>query len=77
MLDRLTEALKKNLADVVEWVSAQDMGQLRNNLVLMEGKAHQAAYDSLRLCAAVRIFEETVREQGGGDLLDFLEEDEE
>lgn len=76
-LQNSTKALKKNLADVVEWVGAQDMGQLRNNLVLMEGKAHQAAYDALRLCAAVRVMEETVREQSGGDLLDLLEDDEE
>lgn len=68
------KALKKCLADIVDWVSAQDMQQLHQELVLMEGKAHSVAYDALRMCAAVRTLEETVRAQSGGDLLDLLED---
>lgn len=69
------KALKKAIADVVGWVSAQDLTQLHNELVLMEGKASAAAYDAIRMCAAVRTLMETVRRQTGGDLLDMLRED--
>lgn len=74
-LQNSVKALKKNLADIVGRVGAQDLQALHNDLVLMEGKAHSAAYDALRLCAAVRVMEETVRVQSGGDLLDLLEDD--
>ena len=71
-LQNSTKALKKEAADIVDWVSAQDFLVLHKALVLMEGKAHQAAYDALRMCAAVRVFQETVRARSGGDLLDIL-----
>ena len=71
-----TKALKKDLADIVGWVSAQELQELHKALVLMEGKAHQAAYDALRMCAAVRTLQETVRMRSGGDLLDFLNDPE-
>ena len=67
------KALKKCMADIVRLVGAQELQQLHNELVLMEGKANAAAYDALRMCAAVRILEETIRERSGGDLLDQLE----
>lgn len=73
-LQNAIKALKKSLADIVDQVGAQDLQQLHNALVLMEGKAHTAAYDALRMCAAVRTLEETVRVQSGGDLLDLLED---
>jgi squalene cyclase len=74
-LQSSTKALKKELADIVDWVSAQDLQELHKALVLMEGKAHQAAYDALRMCASVRVFQETVRARSGGDLLDILMDD--
>lgn len=73
-LQNSVKALKKSLADIVGQVGAQDLQALHNDLVLMEGKAHSAAYDALRMCAAVRTMEETVRMQSGGDLLDLLED---
>lgn len=76
-IQNAVKALKKSLADIVDYVGAQDMQQLHNALVLMEGKAHGAAYDALRMCAAVRTLEETVRIQSGGDLLDLLGDDDE
>jgi len=74
-LQSSTKALKKELADIVDWVSAQDLQELHKALVLMEGKAHQVAYDALRMCAAVKVFQETVRARSGGDLLDLLDGD--
>lgn len=71
-----TKALKKDLSEVVGWVGAQDLQELHKALVLMEGKAHQAAYDALRMCAAVRTLQETIRIKTGGDLLDYLDRQE-
>lgn len=69
------KALKKCLADIVDYVGAQDLQELHKTLILMEGKANTAAYDALRMCAAVRTLEETLRFQSGGDLLDMLNDD--
>lgn len=74
-LQSSTKALKKELGDIVGWVSAQDLQELHKALVLMEGKAHQAAYDALRMCAAIKVFQETVRARSGGDLLDLMDGD--
>ena len=74
-LQSSTKALKRELGDIVGWVSAQELQELHKALVLMEGKAHQAAYDALRMCAAIRVFQETVRARSGGDLLDLLDGD--
>lgn len=76
-LQNSVKALKKHVADVVKLVGAQDPQQLHSELVLMEGKANAAAYDALRMCAAVRTMEETVRTQTGGDLLDLMEGEDE
>lgn len=74
-MQKSVKALKKNLADIVGRVGAQDLQALHKDIILMDGKANSAAYDALRLCAAVRVMEETVRMQSGSDLLDLLEDD--
>lgn len=74
-LQNSVKTIKKCLADVVEYVSAQDPQELHKALILMEGKVNIAAYDAVRMCGAVKVMEETIRHQTGGDLLDALMED--
>lgn len=69
------KALKKGVAEVVAYVGAQDVQELHKSLILMEGKASSVAYEALRMMAVIKRFQETVRIQSGGDLLDLLEDE--
>lgn len=69
------KAVKKCLAEIVVYIGEQDPQELHKALILMEGKANIVAYDAARMCGAVKVMEETIRAQTGGDLLDRLMDD--
>lgn len=72
-LQESVKVLKKEMAVMVEWVNAQDTQGLAKTLVMMDGKAQRAAFDAVRICAAVQAMQETIRSRTGGDLLDLMQ----
>ena len=68
-----TKDVKKAVADVVDWVSAQEPDELARRLLTVEAKTNAMVYGAIRMCAAARRFGMTVRRDTGGDLPDLLE----